>query len=259
VEVEEKAKLAVKGNFSKDFPVVLKTLLEQCHLFIRVIRSHFVQNTSAESDEENVSCDPLTDRRSSRKRQGTVGLKRTKTQSTKSRSTDLPRVESFNRLPIKTPVTRWRCFKCTVLNTKGDKCNMCGEPKPLLFEPVVSPVTDSVHSHRKVNTKWICTCCKFINSSQSTECEMCNQPNFDLNVSVGPWVCPHCSLNNNLITNKCNMCGKPRNNVNVQRSASSPHMTIEVPQPEAVLVSKCSFNRKKIVPLSDANIHLKYT
>jgi len=232
---------------------VLKTLLEQCHLFIRVIRSHFVQNTSAESNKENVSCDPLTDRRSSRKRQGTVGLKRTKTQSTKSRSTDLPRVESFNRLPIKTPVNRWRCFKCTVVNSKGDKCNMCGEPKPELFETVVSPTTESVHSHRKVHTKWICTCCKFINSSQSTECEMCNQPNFDLN--VGPWVCPHCSLNNNLITNKCNMCGKPRNNLHVQRSVSSPHMSVEIPQPQ--FVSRSS--RRKIVLLSDANIQLKYT
>jgi hypothetical protein len=45
VDLEDKAKAAVYGNFSKEFPNLFKKLLESCYTFIKVIRSHFESNT----------------------------------------------------------------------------------------------------------------------------------------------------------------------------------------------------------------------
>jgi hypothetical protein len=118
-------------------------------------------------------------------------------------------------LPVQNPLTKWRCFKCTVTNTKGDKCQMCGEPKPLMF--VVSPPPDSVTFNQDVrtSTKWICNCCKFVNSSTFKFCAMCNQENSALEKGT-------CSCSNNL---KCTNCLKLKSHT--RRSTSSPHLILK--------------------------------
>jgi hypothetical protein len=162
-------------------------------------------------------------------------------------------------LPLPNPLTKWRCFKCTVTNTKGDKCQMCGEPKPLMF--VVSPPppdSGTFNQDVRTSTKWICTCCKFVNSTTFKFCAMCNKENSALET---------CTCSNNL---KCN-CLKRKSTA--RRSTSSPHLILKSteqsapsnlkssPQPfrnisNNVPSSGAKSGRKKNVPVSQNNIKL---
>jgi len=129
-----------------------------------------------------------------------------------------PEQQSFST-PVQTlPAqnsTKWRCFKCTVTNTKGDKCQMCGEPKPLMFVVAPSPVPSTFNQDVRPTTKWICSCCKFVNSSTFRFCAMCNQENCVPDKTI-------CSCSNGV---KCTNCMKLKSHA--KRSISSPQISIK--------------------------------
>jgi len=282
VDLEEKSKAAVYGNFSKEFPNLFKKLLESCYTFIKIIRSHFESNTvhskhsgvlispgaNSQLDYENMACDP--------KQKGNQ-LKRTKTTQPQAMvrrtSKNQPQLHAVSPVttPVASPVLKWRCFKCTFVNHKGDKCNMCGESKPIMYEMVSSPTSTVKKTEDSRVKKWICTCCKFINASTNSECQMCRQPN---TLNQNSWICPYCSASNMNNTNinttaviKCSNCdkSKPRG-----RSVSSPHLEknpsfIGPPNilnnitnhHSMVQRTKSNASRKKIIPFSQATISLK--
>jgi hypothetical protein len=289
IELEEKAKVAVYGNFSKDFPNLFKKLLEVCYTFIKLIRSHFESNTIHSnhcgdliSPGTNSHEDTESGSYESKRKGGNHQLKRTKTTGPKQttgtkQTTQQPQPQTIGRqasktqqIPVASPIARWRCFKCTFVNTKGDKCNMCGEGKPIMYEMVSSPSTKKEIDLR-VNKKWICPCCKFINTSANLDCQMCNQPN---TLNQKTWICSYCSASNShTVTNsntitKCFKCDKSKPRL---RSVSSPHLEgrdLKLSEPPNILNNitnhnsfaqrtKTTTSRKKVIPFSQANVTLK--
>jgi len=282
VELEEKAKAAVYGNFSKEFPNLFKKLLESCYTFIKVIRSHFESNIM-HSKHSGVLMSPGSQKdydampSDSKQKGNQQQLKRTKTTQPQSMvrrtSKNQPQISVVSPVasPVVSPVLlKWRCFKCTFVNLKGDKCNMCGESKPIMYETVSSPTSTVKQTEDSRVKKWICTCCKFINASTNPECQMCRQPNA---LNQNSWICSYCSVSNkNTNPNltaviKCSNCdkSKPRG-----RSVSSPHLEknpsfIGPPNilknitnhNSMVQRTKSNASRKKIIPFGQATIALQ--
>jgi len=232
LELEEKSKAAAKGNFARHYSLVFKKLLEECYTFIKIITMHFTdsQIKMNGSPEKNI-----VDRENSKP---SVALKRTRTTNSKPNS----------QLPVQIPVTEWKCFKCTVVNSKGEKCNMCGEPKPVIYGGVSSP-TSKFYFENRVNTKWICTCCKFINSSIGQECEMCHQPHETSSILETDWTCPSCVILNDHATMKCTSCGRYRNR---GRSISSPHLESKTTSNQNQPPINKIPSRRKIIPFSQS-------
>lgn len=275
VELEEKVKAAIKGHFHKDFPALFKKLLDHCYTFIKLIRVHFSEAAQALSSGTSPRCrlsspvvsprDRVTSNGSSsaispgvtsndsgqKGRKSGITLKRTKT--TNAKTTQPRNHNPVPQIPVppQTPSTKWRCFKCTVVNQKGDKCHMCGESKPVMYEMVSSPTSQSHVDDLRVNTKWICSCCKFINSATTPECEMCSQSQTaSSNLLETGWTCTNCTILNSGAVIKCSSCGVHRNYRG--RSASSPQL-IEM---KSITLNKAP-SKRKIIPLSQANLNMK--
>lgn len=288
VDLEEKAKAAIKGHFAKDFPLLFKRMLEYCYTFVKLIRMHFSEtaqtivspvtsprnrlsspdtlsprervssqcngSSSVISPPPTVTSNTTTNNDSGQKsRKSGITLKRTKTTNVKTMKT--PEVTTPRETSVPpTPSTKWRCFKCTVINQKGDKCQMCGESKPVMYEMVSSPTSQSHVDSLRVNTKWICSCCKFINSATSPECHMCSQSQTASNnmLETG-WTCTNCTILNGGANIKCSSCGLHRNNRG--RSSSSPQLS-DVKSISSITLNK-NPSKRKITPLSQANLNIK--
>jgi len=268
MELEERAKAAIKGTFAEDFEEVFMKILENCDMFIKIIRLHF-------TDAQLASISPMITPRDNQPEATPVAIPPRKIEPLKRRKTTnekfaycpqnvAPEIRKNDSFTLQAPVTKWRCFKCTVMNTKGDKCNMCGEPKPVMYDQLASSPSQShfVDGGRvNTTTKWICTCCKFINTSASLLCQMCNQPQVQTTIIENGWNCYGCSVLNNFTSTKCSACAKPRGTRG--RSVSSPHLDISIVSGHNTLgnVTNREYLRKvpskrKIIPLSQANIKL---
>jgi len=211
------------------------------------------------------------------RRRKTDSIQRSRTLSSRQKNVKAPLHQQENirhntqpSVPIVCP--EWRCFKCTVTNLKGDKCNMCGEPKPVMFRlPSITTLKD-VEFDMKVNTKWICSCCKFVNSNSTLKrCQMCNQEKEDENLKG--WTCTRCSLKNPGSLIKCNMCAKGRFSPNSRlRSVSSPgsqspgkvgssaakhnQQPLRTVSNNSSCINRSLSSRRKIIPLSEANLRI---
>jgi hypothetical protein len=241
---------------------------------------HLPSKSNLSSESEVVKLTSTAGKPCSKARRKTDSIQRSRTLSSRHKNVKaIPQQENIRpstQPSIPVVCSEWRCFKCTVTNLKGDKCNMCGEPKPVIFRiPSSTTLKDIDFEEVRVNAKWICSCCKFVNSNSTLKrCQMCNQENFKDDDNVNGWTCTRCSLKNHSSLIKCNMCAKGRFSSNSRfRSVSSPpgqspgkadnskaaknnQQPLRTISNNSSYINKSLSSRRKIVPLSEANIRI---
>jgi len=203
--------------------------------------------------------------------------------------------------PDHIPLHDWKCNKCTVKNDGGDRCNMCGEPRPSMQRRLTRTTLGQIESSELQSNapSWNCPSCQVTNSNRSDKCTLCGRERSSLitSSSSSDWYCNRCSTCNHFTSIKCNKCNNPKpnnpNTLNRLRSVSSPvpnsapcppstrrtnlsgsnppqppsqGTVSRTPTPRGLncnVAVEPNINRttmkRKIVPINEANIQLKYT